>query len=331
MIVLGIESSCDETSVAVYSTEKGTLCSKTFSQADIHAAFGGVIPEVASRNHIQKIEPLYQSCMAECSLTGKDVDLIGVTNAPGLIGALFVGVSFAKGLGYALKRPVMPVHHLAGHILAAELSYPELRPPYTALIVSGGHTHIFDVDEALNFTLIGRTIDDAAGEVFDKTAKVMGGPYPGGIFIQNLADNGNRNAVKFPKAFKGEIKFSFSGLKTAVMNTINKGEYSLVDIAASFQYTVASTLLEKTLQAASLYNRRKIVVGGGVAANKEIRRVFNEYAENSKNIEVFFPDLARCTDNGEMIAYAASRFYKFRKFLNYKGSAYDTKHSIGLL
>ena len=210
MIVLGIESSCDETSVAVYSSEKGTLCSRTFSQADIHASFGGVIPEVASRNHIQKIEPLYHACMKDAALTGMDLDIIGVTNAPGLIGALFVGVSFAKGLGYALHKPVVPVHHLAAHILAAELSYPDLKPPYTALIVSGGHTHIFDIDEALNFTLIGRTIDDAAGEVFDKTAKVMGGPYPGGIFIQNLAEKGNRHAVKFPQAFKGEIKFSFS-------------------------------------------------------------------------------------------------------------------------
>lgn len=331
MIVLGIESSCDETSIAVYSSDKGTLCSSTFSQADIHSVFGGVIPEVASRNHIQKIEPLYRSCMEECGLTGRDLDIIGVTNAPGLIGALFVGVSFAKGLGYALKKAVVPVNHLAAHILAAELSYPDLKPPYTALIVSGGHTHIFDVDEALNFTLIGRTIDDAAGEVFDKTAKVMGGPYPGGIFIQNLAEKGNRNAVKFPQAFKGEIKFSFSGLKTSVMNTIHKKEHSLEDIAASFQWTVASTLSDKTFQAAAQFNRNKIVVGGGVAANQEIRRLFTERAENTNNIKVFFPDIARCTDNGEMIAYAAYRFYKFRNFLNYKGSAYDTKHSIGLI
>ncbi len=330
MIVLGIETSCDETSIAVFSSKEGTLCSKTFSQADIHAAFGGVIPEVASRNHIQKIEPLYNACMEEALITGRDLDIIGVTNAPGLIGALFVGVSFAKGLGYALHRPVMPVHHLAAHILAAELSYKELKPPYTALIVSGGHTHIFDVDEALNFTLIGRTIDDAAGEVFDKTAKVMGGPYPGGIFIQNLAEKGDRNAVKFPQAFKEEIKFSFSGLKTAVMNTVQKKEFSLEDIAASFQWTVASTLADKTFQAASFFKRDKIVVGGGVAANQEIRRVFNERAGNSKNISVYFPEFARCTDNGEMIAYAAYRFYKFRNFLNYKGSAYDTKHSIGL-
>lgn len=327
MIALGIETSCDETSIAVYSTTSGTLCSKIFSQADIHANFGGVIPEVASRNHIQKIKPLYDDCIKSSGISANDLDIIGVTNAPGLIGALFVGVSFAKGLGYALNKPVIPVHHLSGHILSAELSYKDLRPPYTALIISGGHTHIFDVDEALNFTLICKTIDDAAGEVFDKTARVMGGPYPGGIFIQNMAEKGDRFKIKFPVAFKNELKFSFSGLKTSVMNTIHKGEYSLEDIAASFQYTVAKTLADKVMYVADMMKREKIVVGGGVAANKEIRRVFDEL-KGSK--QVYFPEIARCTDNGEMIAYAATRFYKFRNFLNYSGSAYDTKHSIGI-
>ena len=328
MIALGIETSCDETSIAVYSEKEGTLSSKIFSQAEIHANFGGVIPEVASRNHIQKIQPLYEECMKESGIKEKDIDIIGVTNAPGLIGALFVGVSFAKGLGYGLNKPVMPVHHLAGHILSAELSYPDLKPPYTALIISGGHTHIFDVDKALNFTLIGKTIDDAAGEVFDKTARVMGGPYPGGLFIQNMAKKGDRLKIKFPVAFKNEPRFSFSGLKTSVINTINKGEYSYEDIAASFQYTVAKTLAEKVFAVAESMKRDKIVVGGGVAANEEIRKVFNDLEADKS---VFFPEIARCTDNGEMIAYAATRFYKFRKFLNYSGSAYDTKHSIGIL
>lgn len=328
MIALGIETSCDETSIAVYSEKEGTLSSKIFSQAEIHANFGGVIPEVASRNHIQKIQPLYEECMKESGIKEKDIDIIGVTNAPGLIGALFVGVSFAKGLGYGLNKPVMPVHHLAGHILSAELSYPDLKPPYIALIISGGHTHIFDVDKALNFTLIGKTIDDAAGEVFDKTARVMGGPYPGGLFIQNMAKKGDRLKIKFPVAFKNEPRFSFSGLKTSVINTINKGEYSYEDIAASFQYTVAKTLAEKVFAVAESMKRDKIVVGGGVAANEEIRKVFNDLKADKS---VFFPEIARCTDNGEMIAYAATRFYKFRKFLNYSGSAYDTKHSIGIL
>lgn len=330
MISVGIETSCDETSVAFYSTEHGTLSSVTFSQADIHAVFGGVIPEVASRNHIVKIKPVYESALQKSGLSNSDIDIIGVTNAPGLIGALFVGVSFAKGLGYALKKPVIPVHHLSGHILSAELSYPELKPPYTAIVISGGHTHIFDINETLSFKLLARTIDDAAGEVFDKVAVTMGGPYPGGIFMENLAKNGDRNAVKFPSAFKGELKFSFSGLKTAVINMYNKNIYSKEDIAASFQYTVAGTLADKVFQAAKLMKRDKIVVGGGVAANSEIRRVFYERGE-AEGIKVYFPELARCTDNGEMIAYSACRFYKFRRFLNYRGSAFDTKHSIGLL
>lgn len=328
MIILGIESSCDETSVAVYSDKRGTLSSKTFSQAGIHSAFGGVIPEVASRNHIVKIKPIYEAALAESGLKAEDIDAVGVTNAPGLIGALFVGVSFAKGLGYALNRPVIPVHHLAGHILSAELTHPDLKPPYTALVVSGGHTHIFDVDEALNFHLMGRTIDDAAGEVFDKISKTMKGPYPGGLFIQNLSEKGDPLAVKFPAAFKGEVKFSFSGLKTSVINAVNKGEYRMEDIAASFQRTVAETLFEKTMLAAEITGRNRIVVGGGVAANSEVRRLF---AEKSGSKQVYFPDIARCGDNGEMIAYAAYRFYKFRNFLSYDGRASDTKHSVGFI
>lgn len=324
MIVLGIESSCDETSIALYDSAKGVLSSETFSQDFIHAAFGGVIPEVASRNHIIKIRPLFKEAVKNAGIDKGDIDLIGVTNAPGLIGALFVGVCFAKGLGYSLNRPVIPVHHLSAHILSAELTHPELRPPYTALVVSGGHTHIFDVDEALNFRLMGRTVDDAAGEVFDKTAKFMSGPYPGGKFIQSLAEKGNPTAIKFPVAFKGEIKFSFSGLKTAVMNTFTKGEFCREDIAASFQRTVAETLLEKTLLAAKKCGRDKVVVGGGVACNSEVRRIFSQCGD----IKAYFPDFYRCTDNADMIAYAAYRFYKHRRFFRYNQTAADTMHEI---
>lgn len=324
MIVLGIESSCDETSVAVYSSDNGILSSETFSQDFIHAAFGGVIPEVASRNHIIKIKPLFNEALKKAGINKEDIDLIGVTNAPGLIGALFVGVCFAKGLGYALNKPVIPVHHLSAHILSAELQYKDLQPPYTALVVSGGHTHIYDVDEALNFQLIGRTVDDAAGEVFDKVAKVMGGPYPGGKYIQNLAEKGDFEKIKFPISFKNEVKFSFSGLKTAVINCYNSKEYSVEDISASFQYTVAKTLLSKTLQAAKMYNRDKIVIGGGVAANSMVRKLFTE----ESNMKVFFPNLHLCTDNADMIAYTAYRFYKRRKFLKFSDSAMDTSHEI---
>lgn len=324
MITIGIESSCDETSVAMYSSEKGVLSSETFSQNDIHAAFGGVIPEVASRSHIVKIRPLFDAALKNAGIEKRDIDLIGVTSAPGLIGALFVGVSFAKGLGFALKRPVVPVHHLSGHILSAELSHPGLEPPYTALVVSGGHTHIFDVDEALNFRLMGRTVDDAAGEAFDKTAKMMSGPYPGGKFIQELAEKGNPEAIKFPVAFKGEIKFSFSGLKTAVMNALAKNEFSREDIAASFQRTVADTLASKTFQAASLRGRDRIVVGGGVACNSEIRKAFSSL----EGVRVYFPDFSLCTDNADMIAYAAYRFYGRRRFFGYSETAADTRHEI---
>ncbi len=324
MIVLGIETSCDETSIAVYCSKRGVLSSETFSQDFIHARFGGVIPEVASRNHIIKIRPLFQAALENAGIAKEDIDLIGVTNAPGLIGALFVGVSFAKGLGYTLKCPVMPINHLSGHIFSAELSHPELKPPYTALVVSGGHTHIYDVDEALNFKLLGRTVDDAAGEAFDKVAKMMGGPYPGGKFVQDLAEKGNRNAIKFPVAFRGEVKFSFSGLKTAVLTAINKAEYSLEDIAASFQHTVAKTLYAKTLQAAKECGRDKVVIGGGVACNAEVRRIFNE----SKELKVYLPEFKHCTDNGEMIAYSAHKFYKFRKFFDFTGTAKDTSHEI---
>lgn len=325
MIVLGVESSCDETSVAVYSSEKGILSSETFSQDFIHARFGGVIPEVASRNHIVKIRPLYDAAVEKAGIEKEDINLIGVTSAPGLIGALFVGVAFARGLGMALKIPVMPVHHLSGHILSAELSHCGLKPPYAALVVSGGHTHIFYVDEALNFKLLGRTADDAAGEVFDKVAKMAGGPYPGGKFIQDLAENGDPEAIKFPSAFKGELKFSFSGLKTAAKLAIEKKEHKIEDIAASFQRVVALTLADKAAMAAKITGTDKIVVCGGVACNSEIRRVFAAM----EGVSVFFPDFARCTDNGEMIAYAAYRFYKFRRFFGGSEAASDTRHEIG--
>lgn len=324
MIFLGIETSCDETSVALYCENNGILASETFSQDFIHAKFGGVIPEVASRNHIIKIQPLYSAVMEKSGIKGSDINAIGVTNAPGLIGALFVGVSFAKGLGAALKIPVIPIHHLSGHILSVELTHTTLKPPYLALVVSGGHTHIFDVDEGLNFTLLGRTFDDAAGEAFDKAAKMMNGPYPGGKFIQELAAVGNPNAIKFPIAFKNEIKFSFSGLKTAVGLAINKNEFSINDIAASFQKAVAETLKEKALLAAKKFGREKIVVCGGVACNSYLRSTFADL----QGIKAFFPDFKYCTDNGDMIAYAASRFYKFRRFFGEYETAVDTKHKI---
>ncbi|GAB1535092.1 tRNA (adenosine(37)-N6)-threonylcarbamoyltransferase complex transferase subunit TsaD [Geovibrio sp. ADMFC3] len=327
MLFLGIETSCDETSMAVYDTAQGVLSTHTASQADIHNLFGGVVPEVASRNHILKLEPLYKKCLTDASVAPSDLDVIGVTNAPGLIGALFVGVGFAKGLGYGLKIPVMPVNHLSAHILAAELEHKELKPPYLALIISGGHTHIYDVDAALNFRLVAKTVDDAAGESFDKVAKMLDLGYPGGPAIEKLAKSGSGDTVPLPIAMKKEDNFSFSGLKTAVLNNLNKGIYSKEDLAASFQKTAADTLVLKTLRIARRLKRQQVVVAGGVACNGYIRETFRNSCKKGEN--VYFPSFRLCTDNGDMIAYAASRFYNKRRFFSLEGTAYDTQPEIG--
>jgi N6-L-threonylcarbamoyladenine synthase len=325
VIVLGIESSCDETSLAVYDSEKRSiLATFTSSQADLHSKFGGVVPEVASRNHILKLESLFEQCMEKAGITPQDLDAIGVTNAPGLIGALFVGVSFAKALGYALKIPVVPVNHLSAHILAAELENDGLEAPYMALIISGGHTHIYDVDRAYNFDLLAKTIDDAAGESFDKVAKMLGLGYPGGPMIEKLAETGDEEKIKFPIAIKHKPDFSFSGLKTSVLNKINEDTETPADIAASFQRTVAETLALKTLRMAKSIGRKKIVIAGGVACNGYIRRHFL----GKKGYEVYFPSSRLCTDNGDMIAFTAHKFFGRRKFASLDETAYDRMQHI---
>ncbi|MDR2869831.1 MAG: tRNA (adenosine(37)-N6)-threonylcarbamoyltransferase complex transferase subunit TsaD [Deferribacteraceae bacterium] len=333
MNIVGIETSCDETSVAVLSGAH-ILSSFTFSQADIHAVFGGVVPEVASRNHMQKIAPLFRKAMAHAGLDLQDIDLIAVTSAPGLIGALFVGVSFAKGLAFAMDKPIIPIHHLAGHILSAELSNPELKPPYTALVVSGGHTHIYDVTEENgqqpSFRLIGRTIDDAAGEAFDKVAKMLGGQYPGGPFIEKLAMDGDSQSIKFPIALRGEQNLSFSGLKTAVLTKIEQHTHEAKDIAASFQYTVAKTVQEKAFAAAKAAGRNKIVVTGGVSCNGALRRHFAQAVE-AEGLQVYFPEIQLCNDNAAMIAYAAYRMTQNTDIAEYKDLSFaagDTRHEI---
>lgn len=324
MIILGIETSCDETSIAVYDTVKGILASKTNSQVDIHNKFGGVVPEVASRNHILKIEELFDQCMEESGLQPKDLDMIGVTTAPGLIGALFVGVSFGKALGYSLKIPVVPVNHLSAHILASEIEHNELKAPYLALIISGGHTHIYDVDSAYNFELLAKTLDDAAGESFDKVAKMMELGYPGGPLIEKLSKDGDPKSVELPIAIRKQDDFSFSGLKTAVMNKISDSSLERADIAASFQKTVADTLVLKTLRIAKRLGRTQIVVAGGVACNGYIRQTFSE----QKGVKVCFPSPKLCTDNGDMIAYAAHKFFKLRKFSSLLETAHDRMQNI---
>lgn len=324
MIILGIETSCDETSVALFDTDRGILASKTNSQVDLHNKFGGVVPEVASRNHILKIEELFSQCLASAGITPKEIDMIGVTTAPGLIGALFVGVSFGKALGYALKIPVVPVNHLSAHILAAEIEHPELKPPYTALIISGGHTHVYDVDSAYNFELLAKTLDDAAGESFDKVAKMMELGYPGGPLIEKLAKDGDEKSVQLPIAIRKQDDFSFSGLKTAVMNSLNSDNASAADIAASFQKTVADTLILKTLRIAKQHGRKNIVIAGGVACNGYIRQAFKA----QKGVNVYFPSPKLCTDNGDMIAHAAYKFFKLRRFASLIETAHDRMQNI---
>lgn len=329
MLVLGIETSCDETSIALYEASYGKrskiLCSAVSSQIDLHSSFGGVVPEIASRNHIVKLEPLLANLLYKTGLSINDIDLIGVTNRPGLIGALFTGVAFAKALGYALKKPVIGINHLMGHTLSAELTYEKLSPPYFSLIISGGHTHLFYVDNCYNFSLIAKTVDDALGEAFDKVAKMLNLGYPGGPIIEKMALHGNENAIELPIAMKNSPNFSFSGLKTHIKLLIDKKLYKAVDIAASFQYTAAITLHRKIIINRKKHNIKKLVISGGVAANNYIK---NYLTEQLKDIELYIPPPKLCTDNAEMIAYTAFKLFGKRNFMDLTESAYDKLPSM---
>jgi N6-L-threonylcarbamoyladenine synthase len=321
-LFLGIETSCDETSVALYQAGKGIIDSKISTQIELHAKFGGVVPEVASRNHMLKIKPLFDELLKDTNIKLKDIDVIGVTVSPGLIGALFVGVAFAKGLSAALNIPIVPVNHLAGHLLSVELEN-DIKPPYLGLIISGGHTHIYNIDEKYNFTLFSKTIDDAVGEAFDKVAKMLGFAYPGGPFIEKEALKGDENSISFPIPMKNKDDFSFSGLKTAVLNVINKNGYSKADISASFQKTAVDSLILKTFRAAKKNKQKQIVIAGGVACNSYLRNRFLS-AANKENIRVYFPSPKLCTDNADMIAYTAYKLYDRNVFLPLDGTAYGT-------
>ena len=323
MLVLGIETSCDETSVAIYDSNKGIIGSKIFSQIDIHSKFGGVVPELASRNHLLKVKPLFDEVIEKSGIFHKDLDLIGVTSSPGLIGALFVGLSFAKGLGYSNNIPVIPINHLTGHILSAEMENEELSTPYAGLIISGGHTHLYYVDEAYNFELLSNTIDDAIGESFDKVTKMLGFTYPGGPFIEKEALKGDENKVPYPIPMPKSDNFSFSGLKTAVLNSINKNRYNKSDVAASFQKTAVDALILKVFRLLKKKNIKDLVIAGGVACNGYLRKRFNDES-SKKGINIYFPSPKLCTDNGDMIAFAAYKLYHKRNFLSLSGTAYDT-------
>ncbi len=315
MIILSIETSCDETAVAVTRNGREVLADEVYSQADMHALYGGVVPEIASRNHIAVIGRLADSAIDKAGITRDEIEAVAVTYAPGLIGALLVGVNFAKGLALSLGVPLIPVHHIRGHIAANYIAYPALEPPFLSLIVSGGNSLLVDVRGYTDMRIIGSTCDDAAGECFDKVARVLGLPYPGGRPLDELSQGGDDAAFNLPRAkIDGRpYDMSFSGLKTAVVNIVHNAEQKgegldQASLAASFTRAVSDTLVPRAMMAAKEYGHDKIVVAGGVAANSRIRADF-ERAAASAGLTLFIPPLKLCGDNGAMIGCQA--YYEF--------------------
>lgn len=315
MKILAIESSCDETACAVVEDGAKVLSNIVASQIEEHKLYGGVVPEIASRRHTENICRVVKSALDEADTSLDDIDAIAVTYAPGLIGALLVGVSYAKGLAFAKNKPLVPVHHIAGHIAANYISHPELKPPYLCLVVSGGHSHIVEVLDYTHYRVVGKTRDDAAGECFDKVARTLGYPYPGGKYIDEAAKKGSRSAYKFPhpKLTGNEYDFSFSGIKTAVINLVHnasqKGEEIVKeDVAASFQKTVSDILAEKLMSAAQNLGYNKIVVAGGVSANSGVRAKMKKECDK-RGYELFMPEFKYCGDNAAMIG--AQGYYDY--------------------
>ena len=311
MYTLALETSCDETSAAVLKDGRQILSNIISTQVPIHRKFGGVVPEIASRQHIEYVMPIIKEALDTAGLSLQEMDHIGVTYGPGLVGALLVGVAAAKAISFALDKPLVGVNHMEGHIFANFLSHPELEPPFLALVVSGGHTQLVKIEGYNQFTLLGQTRDDAAGEAFDKIARVMGYPYPGGPQIDALAKEGNPDAIVFPKALheKHNFEFSFSGLKSAVLNYLHTQEqrgqsYNAKDVAASFQKTVIETLVEKTMDAAQYSGMQTIVAAGGVSANSGLSAAMNK-ACAEHGYTFYRPEPVLCTDNGAMIGCRA--------------------------
>ncbi|SHE80035.1 tRNA (adenosine(37)-N6)-threonylcarbamoyltransferase complex transferase subunit TsaD [Clostridium fallax] len=309
-IILAIESSCDETSAAVVVNGRKVLSNIISSQIDIHTKFGGVVPEVASRKHIEAINPVVEEAILEAGITLDDIDAVAVTYGPGLVGALLVGLQYAKGLAYSLNKPLIGVNHIEGHICANFIEHKDLKPPFVCLVVSGGHTFIVHVMDYGKFEVLGETRDDAAGEAFDKVARAIGLGYPGGPKIDKLSKEGNKNAIKFPRAnfHDNTLDFSFSGVKSSVLNYLNKmnmtGEIiNKADVAASFQEAVIDVLTENVLTTCKRRNLDKIAIAGGVASNSALREKLT--VEAGKNgIKVLFPSPILCTDNAAMIGSA---------------------------
>ena len=313
MRILGIETSCDETGVAIYDEEKGLIANQLHTQIALHADYGGVVPELASRDHIRKLAPLLQAALEEAHLTAKDIDGIAYTSGPGLVGALLVGSTVARSLAYAWNVPAIGVHHMEGHLLAPMLEENPPHFPFVALLVSGGHTQLVRVDGVGRYELLGESIDDAAGEAFDKTAKLLGLDYPGGAALARLALKGTPNRFAFPRPMTDRpgLDFSFSGLKTFAANTLHHvmqeegelTEQSKADIAYAFQEAVVDTLAIKCKRALKQTGLKRLVIAGGVSANKQLRQTLAELMQQFGG-EVFYPQPQFCTDNGAMIAYA---------------------------
>ena len=308
-----MESSCDETAIAIVRNGREQLANAIASQIDVHALYGGVVPEIASRMHVEAIDPLLERALEEAGLTLDDIDAIAVTYGPGLVGALLTGVSWAKALAYARDLPLIPVNHIEGHVSANYIAHPDLEPPFVCLVASGGHSHILNVTRYGEYRLIGQTTDDAAGEAFDKVARVLEIPYPGGPLLDRLADEGDEHAYHFPHPHtQGKYDFSFSGLKTAVINQAHHLRQQGVEIdaknfAASFRRSVVDLLVDKTLAAARDAGAKQVAVAGGVAANSLLRRELQRRGER-RGLRVFIPPKGLCTDNAVMIGSAG--FYR---------------------
>lgn len=315
--ILAIESSCDETSAAVVKDGREVLSNIIASQIDTHTKYGGVVPEVASRMHIEVVDAVVKSALEEANMTLEQIDAIGVTYGPGLVGALLVGLQYAKGLSLTSKKPLVGVNHIEGHICANYIQHKDLKPPFVSLVVSGGHTFIVHVKDYGKYEVIGQTRDDAVGEAFDKVARAIGLGYPGGPKIDKISKEGNKNAIEFPKAkfHDDTLDFSFSGVKSAVLNYINKCkmkdiEINVADVAASFQKAVVDVLKENVFLTCERRNINKIAIAGGVASNSTLREELMKEGKK-KGVEILFPDRILCTDNAAMIGSAA--YYEFIK------------------
>ena len=335
MNILAVESSCDETAVAIVRDGRQVLTDCIASQVDLHRLYGGVVPEIASRKHIEAIYGLADQALKNANMTRRDIDAVAVTYAPGLIGAVLVGVNFAKAAAFAMDKPLIPVHHIRGHIAANYLAYPELEPPFLCLVVSGGHTMIVEVKDYTDMNILGTSLDDAAGECFDKVARVLGMPYPGGAALDRASQQGDETKYSLPRSKPGENPYnmSFSGLKTAALNLIHHAqqvgeEIDVPSLCASFSAAVSDTLVPRMVMAMEQTGYRKVAAAGGVAANSRIRRDILAAAQQL-GAQVYMPPLSLCGDNGAMIGAQAYYEYLAGNTADMSLNAYATKSILG--